>query len=144
MVSGRPGFTWVLIATAAPFFVLRRIFRHDRVTGQTIAGAVCVFLLIALAFSYLFGVIDQWSSVPFFGSDEPTTAFMYFSLVTITTLGYGDLSPVTEVARFASTAEAVIGQIFLVVVVARLVSLFGTDTAPHLPRANSREPDDAP
>ena len=57
--------------------------------------------------------------------DQPTTSFMYFSLVTITTLGYGDLSPAHEVGKFLATAEAVIGQVFLVTVVARLVSLYG-------------------
>lgn len=138
VASGRPSIVWVLIAGASPLFVLRRIFRHHRVTGETIAGAVSVFLLIALAFSYLFGVVEQWGP-SFFGGDEPTTAFMYFSLVTITTLGYGDLSPASEVARLLATTEAVIGQIFLVTVVARLVSLFGTDTS--LRRGAAGEPD---
>lgn len=146
VTSGRPSGAWVLIAGLSPLFVLRRIFRHDRVTGQTIAGAVSVFLLLALAFSYLFGVVDQWGSTPFFGAEEPTTAFMYFSLVTISTLGYGDLNPVTEVARLLATTLAVLGQIFLVTVVARLVSLYGTEqslTNRRVP-AESAEVDDTP
>jgi hypothetical protein len=141
VVSGRPNLAWVLIATATPLFVLRRIFNHERVTGQTIAGAVSVFLLIPLAFSYLFGLADQWGSTPFFGTEQPTTAFMYFSLVTVTTLGYGDLSPTTEFARLLATTEAVIGQIFLVVVVARLVSLFGTGASPGLAESPTHDTD---
>jgi voltage-gated potassium channel Kch len=56
--------------------------------------------------------------------EESTTSFMYFSLVTVTTLGYGDLSPVTDWARLLATTEAVIGQVYLVTVVAMLVGLF--------------------
>lgn len=141
VTTGRPSLLWVIIASAAPFFVLRRIFQHQEVTGQTLAGAVSVFLLIAMAFSYLLGVIDQWMGDPVFGSPEPTTTFMYFSLVTITTLGYGDISPATNVARMLATSEAVIGQIFLVTVVARLVSLYGKSPT-HVEVA--AHPDDDP
>ena len=124
--SGRPTVAWAVIAALSPLFVLRRIFHHERVTGQTIAGALSVFLLIGLAFSYLFGVVDQYGDL-FCGTAEPTTSFMYFSLVTLTTLGYGDLNPVTDLARLLSTTEAVLGQVFLVTIVARLVSLYGTE-----------------
>lgn len=130
--SGRPSMVWVMLAALTPFFVTRRLFLQARVTAGTIFGAMAVFLLIALAFDYVFLSLDQWGS-PVFAQPEPTTSFMYFSLVTITTLGYGDLSPVSEASRYFATAEAVIGTIFLVTVVARLVALFGTDQAalPH-------------
>lgn len=124
---GRPTGLWVLISAATPWFVLRRIFNHKRVTAQTLAGAVSVYLLLALAFAYGLGALDQYASEPIFGTEQGSTSFMYFSMVTITTLGYGDLTPMTTFARYLATAEAVLGQIFLVVVVARLVSMFGTD-----------------
>jgi voltage-gated potassium channel Kch len=126
VATGRPTGLWVIVSAATPWFVLRRIFKHDRVTGQTLAGAVSVYLLLALAFAYGLSALDQYSSQPIFGTEEGSTSFMYFSMVTITTLGYGDLSPVTTFARYLATTEALLGQIFLVTVVARLVSLFGT------------------
>ena len=134
--TSRPSVVWVVLAAVTPFFVTRRLFLQERVTAGTIFGAMAVFLLIALAFDYVFLTLDQWGT-PVFEGVEPTASFMYFSLVTITTLGYGDLSPVSEAARYFATAEAVIGTIFLVTVVARLVAMFGTDQTPvpHTPDA---------
>jgi hypothetical protein len=119
------GLVWVLLIVATPFLVLRRVLEHTEVTSETLFGAVSVYLLVAIAGTYLFLLIQVLSQDDFFGSDQPTTAFMYFGLVTISTLGYGDLTPVGEVARAAAATLAVVGQIYLVVVVARLVSLYG-------------------
>lgn len=123
--AARPSIFWVLLGFAAPLFVVRRLFRQESVDRETLMGALAAFLLIALAFHYAFLATVSWNG-EFFGTPESSSSFMYFSLVTITTLGYGDLQPVSNVARYLSSAEAVIGQIFLVVVVARLVSMYGT------------------
>jgi hypothetical protein len=136
-----PGLLWLGLVVAAPVIVMRRIATHELVTTETVLGAVCAYLLIALAFSYAFLALDGPGN-PFFGTVEPTTAFPYFSLVTITTLGYGDLNPVTELGRILSGSEAVIGSIFLVVVVARLVSLWSRRPDPSSPRFLKRRPDD--
>jgi hypothetical protein len=123
---------WFLLVVATPFVVLRRLASHREVTAQTLLGAASVYLLIAVAFMFLYLGIDGFEPGQFFGQSEPTTAFMYFSLVTITTLGYGDLSPVTETARAAASATAIVGQIYLVFVVARMVGLytFAVSTGP--------------
>lgn len=134
--GSRPSMLWVLIAFMAPVFVIRRLFRQQIVDGSTLMGAFAAFLLIALAFHYTFLATVSWNG-QFFGSPEETSSFMYFSLVTITTLGYGDLQPISNLARFLSTAEAVIGQIFLVTIVARLVSMFGS-TPPRATKPSSR------
>ena len=99
--------------------------RPDRVTptAQTLAGSISAFLLIALLGNYAFLTVDSLGSTPFFGTDESTTVFMYYSLVTLTTLGYGDFSAATEAGRFLSTTEAVLGQVFLVTFVAAIVSM---------------------
>lgn len=115
---------WFLLIVATPFVVLRRLASHREVTAQTLLGAASVYLLIAVAFMFLYLGIDGFQAGQFFGQSEPTTAFMYFSLVTITTLGYGDLSPATETARAAASATAIVGQIYLVFVVARMVGLY--------------------
>ena len=124
--NGHGGFLWLLLVVAAPIIALRRLMQHRTVTTATLLGAISVYLLIALAATYLFLFIDTFvaESGRFFGTEEPTTVFTYFSLVTITTLGYGDFDPVGVFGRAAAAWEAVIGQIYLVVVVARLVTLY--------------------
>lgn len=124
--TDRPSPVWALIAIATPIYVVRRLIRHRRVTRQTLYGAVSAYLLIAIGFAYLFMFVADIDSDAFFAStdDQSSTAFAYFSLTTITTLGYGDLSPATDVARFLATTEALVGQVYLVTFVAMTVGLF--------------------
>jgi hypothetical protein len=138
--AGRPSVAWVVLTAFAPIFVTRRLFMQTNVTAGTIFGAVAAFLLIALAFDYIFLSLDQFGD-PMFGEQQPTTVYMYFSLVTITTLGYGDFSPITEWSRYLASAEAVIGTMFLVTVVARLVSMFGSERSivPNRRRSESAD-----
>ena len=128
-VVGRPSVVWVAIAVVSPVVVLRRVLSQQVVTIETLWGAMSVFLLIAIAYNYVFIELQQFGSTPFFGVEESTTSFMYFSAVTITTLGYGDLAPATDVGRFFAITEAIIGQVFLVTIVARLVSLLSRRSA---------------
>lgn len=113
----------LLIAAFAPVVVARRLVQHRVVTLSTLLGAVSAYLLIALAYYYAFLTVETYSAEPFFGTEESTTSFMYFSLTTITTLGYGDLSAVTPLGRLLATSEAIVGQVYLVVFVALIVSL---------------------
>lgn len=138
--AARPSFAWTLITIVAPFIVLRRVMKHDKVTIQTLLGAVSVYLLLALAFNYAFLVVDDVSGgSPFFAQPETTSSFMYFSLSTITTVGYGDLTAVSDTGRFLASAEAVLGQILLVTVVARLVSLYSLASAKPVPSGDRGE-----
>jgi uncharacterized membrane protein len=118
------GLLWFLLVVTTPFIVLRRIVTHDTVTSATLLGAASVFLLIAIVFMYLFLAVDRFGDGSFFGEPEASTGFMYFSLVTITTLGYGDLVPARDVGRAVATSAAMLGQIYLVFIVARLVALY--------------------
>ncbi|MCL1592987.1 MAG: potassium channel family protein [Actinomycetia bacterium] len=123
--TSKPSLVWTLIASVTPIVVLRRIMKHDRVTVQTLFGSLAVYLLLALVFNYAFlGVDNVAGGDPFFGVAETSTSFMYFSLTTLTTVGFGDLAAVSDVGRFLASAEAVLGQVLLVTVVARLVSLY--------------------
>lgn len=112
-----------LLSIAIPFVVVRRLLRHQRVSTATLLGAISAYLLIPLAFFHVFIAIDHWSTTPFFGERQPSTSFMYFALVTVTTVGFGDLAAVTEVGRLAASSLAVIGQVYLVVFVAMIVGL---------------------
>jgi voltage-gated potassium channel Kch len=124
-------------ATAAIFcivlalVVLAQVFREGPITSHRIQGAVAVYLLLALAFASGYQLIElQW---PHAFAPPPATAtspaaglgsrFVYFSLVTLTTVGYGDISAVHPVARSLVTMEALVGQLFPAILLARLVSM---------------------
>jgi hypothetical protein len=123
---GDLGFSPVLVFTAA--VILRRVLGHEVVTSRTIAGAVTVYLLLALAFTAAgtgLELLDQGSFSSTDGDPRTYRTMQYFSLVTIATLGYGDVLPVSPAARSLATLEAVVGQVYLVTIVARLVGWFG-------------------
>jgi hypothetical protein len=107
--------------------ILIFIYSQKEVTTDLIVGAAIVYLLMALAWSFLFGVLESLHpgsfSFPEIQTISTNRNFLYFSFVTLTTLGYGDITPVTTMARSLSFLEAVIGQLYLVVQVAWLVGV---------------------
>jgi hypothetical protein len=118
--------------------VLWRVLRHEYVTVQTIYGAICVYVLFGLVFAFLEYGINNATGNPFFvQSVAPDLAnHLYFSFVVLTTLGFGDLTPASNVGKALVSFEALLGQVFLVTLVARLVSLYGTEPVP----SSSAEP----
>ena len=90
----KPPPQWVILSVIAPVAVVRRVLLHKKTTIQTLIGAVTAYLLMAVAFTLIFLSLDGTQGSFFFGTEQPTTSFMYFSLVTITTTGYGDLAAV--------------------------------------------------
>lgn len=127
--SAGPGVSAILvtISVLAPIVIVLRLVRHREVTIATIMGAISAYLLIAVAYFYLFLTIGRTQSAEFFTqSGQPSSSYMYFSLTTITTVGYGDLTAATKLGRLLATSEAVIGQVYLVVFVAFIVSLGAT------------------
>jgi hypothetical protein len=122
--GGTQPFVLVFLAVLAPVVVVRRLLQHRRITNGTLLGAVSAYLLIPVAFYYAFITVAAYQTTPFFGSPEPSTSFMYFSLSSLTTVGYGDLAAVTPLGRLLATTEAVVGQVYLVTFVAMLVGLY--------------------
>ncbi len=116
---------WVVLSLLAPVVIVRRLLQHEEVTARTLQGAISAYLLIPVAFQFVFHTVDALLPGGFFGSPKPPTAFMYFSLTTVTTVGYGDLAPASDVGRLLATVEALLGQVFLVTFVALLVGLLG-------------------
>lgn len=116
----------VVLAAAAPVVIVRRLIMHRVVTRGTLLGAIAGYLLIAVTFYYVFLLAAEFQNASFFDTPLPTTNFMYFSLVTITTVGYGDLVPVTNVDRLLANAEMVLGQVYLVTFVAMIVGLYAS------------------
>jgi hypothetical protein len=121
-----------VLLVIASMAVLRRILRHSSVTLETLYGAVSVYIMIGLIFSYLYVGIGHVTTSQFFAQTKSPVSsdYVYFSYITLTTVGFGDFTPVTNVARSVVVLEALIGQIFLVTLVARLVSLYSASDAP--------------
>lgn len=120
-----------LLLMAAPVSILRRILSaHRIVTSQTLAAALSVYLLLGLAFANLYVAMEIWDPGTFTGIEgsDVQSDLVYFSFVTLTTVGFGDITAVSDAARSLVVSEALLGQIVLVTFVARIVGLMGT---PH-------------
>lgn len=117
----------VLAPTAIVAGVLRELREDGKVTVQTIICGICLYLLVGLAFASLYGAIEDLSGEHFFRHGVPGTPndFLYFSLATLTTTGYGDFAAATELGRAISVTEALVGQIYLVTVLAVIVGNVG-------------------
>ncbi len=115
----------VLVLTC-PLAIGWRIVHHRHVTRETIAGAICIYVLIGLIFANLDYAIQLVSGTSFFAQSgqHGLPDFVYFSYITMATVGYGDLTPAPGLPRTMSVLDALVGQVFLVVLLARLVSLY--------------------
>ncbi len=131
IVSGYLDLTFYLIMTTA---ILAYVFRSTEVTLEVLAAAICAYLLMGIGWSNIFVLIENHmpgsfssgalaSEVAggFQNAHDQQGHFSYFSLVTLSTLGYGDITPVTQPARMLAALEAIIGQLFIGVLIARLV-----------------------
>jgi hypothetical protein len=108
--------------------ILAFVGRVRTVDLGIVLGSVCVYLLAALMWGTAYDLLEalrpgSFHIPPPAPGETVRTALAYFSFVTITTLGYGDIVPVTRFARMISVMEAVVGQLYLVILVARLVGL---------------------
>ena len=119
------GFTlWVLV------IVLREVFRRSTSERDAVIGALSGFLLLVTGFMRVHALLEALSPGAYLASGralaerpeaEVLAAFQYFSTVTLTTVGFGDIVPVAPAARLATGLEAIVGQLYLAVVVATLV-----------------------
>ena len=114
----------VVVLGALLVAVLDRVLRHEHVTIQTLFGAVCAYFLIGLMFSSVYGALNDLGDTPVFGEPVDRSVFSYFSFTTLTTVGFGDYTAVTDLGRRIAVIEAVIGQVFIATTLARLVSLY--------------------
>jgi voltage-gated potassium channel Kch len=109
--------------------IVARVLQHGHVTSQTLMGAVTAYAVIAFVASSVYRAVDFLADEPFFGRAVDSGDYIYFSIVTLTTTGYGDFVPATDLGRHLVVVEALVGQIFLVTLVARLVALLGQPMA---------------
>lgn len=106
--------------------LLVKVFRKGPVSGSRLQGAVAVYLLMGLLWAHAYVIFDRDHPDSFITTEHtpPTVAgWTYFSFVTLTTVGYGDITPRAPVARMLAVGEALAGQMYLAVMLARLVAL---------------------
>jgi len=134
----------ILFIAAAIHRISKRVFGSKIVTGDTIRGAIIIYLFIGSLFSSIYMLIEIISPGSFLitnSSGKPSVVslneisrlFGYFSFVTLTTLGYGDIVPIRDLSRIMAWIEAFTGQIYLAVIVAHLV---GTYIAQSMKKSN--------
>ena len=123
-----------VLSAGTILIIVRRIGLHPAVTPASILGAVCVYLLLGEFFAYVFRTIEAVAP-PFFAQDAPasSTNILYYSYTSLTTVGYGDLTAEPALGRMLSVTEALMGQLYLVTVVALLVGNIGRTRGRLLP-----------
>ncbi|MGI9647060.1 MAG: potassium channel family protein [Acidimicrobiia bacterium] len=123
---GPGNFLTTVFAVTTLVMILRYVLTQRRVNSNVIFAAVSAYLLIGL----LFGTVFSWMAYADPAAFQPPrnvetgdSSLFYYSFVTLTTLGFGDISPVTEGAKALTVIEALLGQVYLVVLIARLVAM---------------------
>jgi len=117
--------------------IASNIFHARRVDINVILGAICIYLFACIAWALVYGLVEGVHPGSFYLNGSPLTNgddvarirvvlsdFIYFSIVTFTTLGYGDFLPVTDVTRTLAALEAVVGQLYVAIVLARLMGMY--------------------
>lgn len=142
--------SWLLFVLFIVGSQLRSVLRQREVTGETICMAVSVYLLFGFAWALLYAIIYQQHPGSFSGivsgAQVRSTEFQhifpifgYFSLTTLSTIGFGDITPITIQARYAAVAEGIAGQFYLAILVARLVGMQMSQSA--TPSADQKKRD---
>jgi len=106
--------------------ILDYLFRETVITADMLIGAICVYLLIGAMWASIFTVLENINPGSFRVPESAVSElshFFYYSFVTLTTLGYGDITPITSAARSFSILEAIIGQLYIAILVSRLVGV---------------------
>jgi ion channel len=120
----------LLILFAPPVIaagLLRALRQQETVTAQTLSGVLAIYLLVGMLFSFVYGVIGAVDADALFSGVTTTTVSdeLYFSFVTLCTVGYGDFTPAGDFTRALAVGEMLIGQIYLVTVVSLIVANLG-------------------
>ena len=135
----------ILLLTLAMAAVLQRVVNAKEVSSRTILGAISVYIVLGLLFTFAYGTIDRIQTGPFFeGVAHPAgNDYLFFSYTTLTTTGFGNLVPGGQPGRMISGLEMMIGQIFLVTLVAGLVALWRPGEAMRRRQQKRAEADSA-
>jgi hypothetical protein len=124
--------------------VARRLWLRREISVLTLLGALCIYVLLGLSFAFAFQAVGDLGTQPFFASQEGGTRsdYIYFSFITIATVGYGDLTPQGGLGRALAVTEGLLGQIYLVTAVAALVGNLGQVRVPQQEKDEEASEDD--
>jgi hypothetical protein len=113
-----------LLYLLAPVLVVRDLGRRRSVDRETVLGAVAGYLIVGMFFAFVYRAIGILQTTPLFGpaGSGDTAQVLFFSFITLTTTGYGDLVPATNPGQTVAVMEAVLGQLFLVTAVAKIIT----------------------
>jgi hypothetical protein len=113
-----------VLYVVAPFAVVRDIATRPRVDQEAVLGAVAAYLIVGMCFAFTYRAIGVLQPTPFFGAEGPgdMSQTLFFSFITLTTTGYGNLVPATNPGQSLAVMEAVLGQLFLVTAVAKIIT----------------------
>ena len=122
----------LLFCILSAIVAMRQILFDQKIDANKLFGSVCIYFLIGIVWALLYVFVDYAHQDSFIGIAEETKheriwEFVYYSFVTLTTLGYGDINPVNSLARSLAYLEAVCGQIYIAILVASLVGAYITD-----------------
>ncbi len=135
--------TCVLLTLLTMAAVFRRMRLHAEISFLTVLGAICFYVLLGLCFAFVFECVGELGSQPFFAQRVGTRSdYVYFSFVTMATVGYGDLTAQGGLGRALAATEGILGQIYLVTTVAALVSNMGRVRTPRIQRGNGEASSD--
>jgi hypothetical protein len=124
--------TSAALALAAITAIARRLTEHPRVDSATILGALSIYLLLGMMFAAVYKFAGSMSTDPFFVKGPAQGIdYLYFSFITLTTTGYGDLTAAADVGRMLAVTEALLGQLYLVSVVALVIGNVGRGRRPR-------------
>ena len=117
----------VLLIAATVVVIALGVLDQGEINRKSVTGAVCVYLILGILFTFAYGAAAEFGSGPFFaqGTDGTPGDRIYFSYVTLATLGYGDYTAAGQPGRSLAIAESLLGQLYLVTIVALLVGRFG-------------------
>ena len=117
----------VLLVAGAPVVIAQALVRRRVIDIQTVLGALCIYVLLGMLWAFAFAAIGAIETRPFFAEQSTGSVadFLYFSFVTLTTTGYGDLTAAGGLGRAVAVLEALLGQLYLVTIVAVIVSRMG-------------------
>ena len=126
--------TGLLFVIFVEAHLLGFILRAPRVNSEVLCAGISAYLLLGLSWSFAYLLVAQLAPGAFFINNGTTTGHslqgadaFYFSLVTLSTVGYGDIIPVSNVARMLAAMEAITGSLFVAVLIARLVALYSSE-----------------
>jgi len=113
-----------LLYLIAPFSIVRHLILRRAIDTETLLGAIAAYLLIGMFFAFAYKAVGELGSGPFFGAagDGSLSQDLFFSFVTMTTVGYGNLVPAANPGQTLAVLEALTGQLFLVVAVGKIIS----------------------